>query len=330
MNKHLTAISFFFAASLALAGCGGTKGASSASSLASNTTSSTTSSTTSTTSTPTSDGATLAAAKTIAANATRDGATCDAASLLSACSYSGKETLTKTRAFNLLYQAYHASMPDMVGQRNYGAYLIAVPYTGVPSEAETAVKFLSDHGILVKETTAAGAVINEFNGDEDFTEGLGRYLERFHTYYGTSLHDDFGTTINHDFLYANPETVNKTSADFVDETNLISQSAINTWVSSHLDSMVSGTVKDNALAYKTSLYDETAKEANVCAGAYTSYEILTNPVDYSGLFSSCASLFQKQGFDPLFSKMDIEGEMTIMGHPFGTVDVPCQDQFASS
>jgi hypothetical protein len=64
--------------------------------------------------------------------------------------------------------------------------------------------------------------------------------------------------------------------------------------------MADGANKTNVMAYKTSLYYEDAKEANVCAGAYTAYETLTNPTDYSGLFSSCANLFAKQGIDPLF------------------------------
>jgi hypothetical protein len=68
--------------------------------------------------------------------------------------------------------------------------------------------------------------------------------------------------------------------------------------------MADGANKDERhWLYKTSLYDEDAKEANVCAGAYTAYETLTNPTDYSGLFSSCANLFAKQGIDPLFSSV---------------------------
>jgi hypothetical protein len=93
--------------------------------------------------------------------------------------------------------------------------VISNPYTDVPTEATDAVKFLSDHGILVKETNATGEDIQTFNGDEDFTDGLSRYISRFHAYYGISLKDDFANTVNHDYLYANPDTINKTSADSV-------------------------------------------------------------------------------------------------------------------
>ena len=221
-------------------------------------------------------------------------------------------------------------MPAFVGQRDYGAYVISSPYTDVPAEATDAVKFLSDHGLLVKETNATGEDIQTFNGDEDFTDGLSRYISRFHAYYGISLKDDFANTVNHDCLYANPDTINKTSADTVEETNIVSQTAINSWVSSHAKSMADGANKTNVLAYKTSLYDEDAKEANVCAGAYTAYETLTNPTDYSGLFSSCANLFAKQGIDPLFSSFDISGSMTLLNHPFGELDVPFTSEYAAS
>jgi putative endopeptidase len=325
MKKHFYVLSLFFAASFVLAGCGGPKGTSSSSAIASESPAISSNS-----SLPVADGAVLAAAKTIAANATRDGAAVTAQGLLTATGYTGNETLTKTRGFNLLYKAYQASMPAFVGQRNYGAYVISNPYTDVPTEATDAVKFLSDHGILVKETNASGEDIQTFNGDEDFTSGLSRYISRFHAYYGTSLKDDFANTVNHDYLYANPATINKTSADSVEETNLVSQTAINSWVASHADSMADGANKTNVMAYKTSLYYEDAKEANVCAGAYTAYETLTNPTDYSGLFSSCANLFAKQGIDPLFSKFDITGSISLVGHPFGELDVPFTAQYAAS
>jgi hypothetical protein len=328
MKKRLFLISSFFVACLTLAGCGGGQNASTSTPITSS--GSSTPTTSNSSSTPVADGAVLAAAKTIAANATRDGMAVTANGLLSACGYNGNETLTKTRAFNLLYQAYKAGMPAMVGQRKYGAYVIAIPYTGVPKEAEDAVKFLSDHGILVKETDSTGADISVFNGDEDFTAGLNAYLDRFHAYCGTSLHDDFANTVNHDYLYANAATAQLTPTDSFEDSLVVSQSAINSWVSSHLENMASGAVKDNALLYKTSLENEDAKGSGVCAGAYTSYEVLTNPTDYQGLFSACASLFEKQGFDPLFSSIDMDGTITFLDHPFGEVNVPMKSDFVAS
>jgi predicted metalloendopeptidase len=321
MKKRLFVVSSFFVACVALAGCGGGKNASSSSNTASS------SDTSSNSTTPVADGAVLAAAKKIATNAGRDGMSVTANGLLSACGYSGTEALTKTRGFNLLYKAYQAGMPEMVGQRKYGAYVITIPYTGVPDEATEAVKFLSDHGLLVKEVDSTGADISVFNGDEDFTSNLSLYLDRFHAYCGTSLHDDFANTVNHDFLYANQPYLNKTTTDIFSDTNLVSQSKLDTWVDNHINAMTDGTDKTNLLTYKSSFEDETLKGAGVCAGAYNSYEAIANAADYSSLFSGCASLFTKSGNDPLFSTLTFNAETQFANKNFGILDVPLESQY---
>jgi predicted metalloendopeptidase len=313
-----------------LSGCGGSKDSSSEN-LSSSANSEATSSTPAvSSSTPAAEGATLLAAKTIAANAIRDGvSSVTAAGLLTGAGYNGNEALSKTRAFNLLYQAYHADMPAMVGQRKYGANVLATAYSDVPSEAATAVTFLSDHGLLSKEVDSAGSEVSAFNGEEDFTASLSLYLDRFHAYFGTSLKDDFANSVNHDYLYANSAYLNKNSTDVFGDTHVASQGAINSWIDTHITSMAEGTNKANIQTFKTSFEDETLKSSGDCAGAFSSYESLANAADYASLFSGCASLFKSSGNDPLFSGMSVDGNLPLGGKNLGLITVPFETKYTA-
>jgi hypothetical protein len=316
MNKKLPFFALICASFMVLAGCGN-KGAGD-SSAKPNT--SPFSSVTPTSSTSSEEGEVASAAAKIASNATRDGVKVSASDLLSAASYQGNETLTKTRAFNLFYAAYHASMPEMIGIRKYGANVFPTPYSDVPSEATAAVKFLSDYGLLTHELDEKGEMVTTFNGEEAFaSSSLATYIDRFHAYFGTSLHDDFANTVNYDYIYNNESRKDKTPDDDVYDTNIVSQKKVNDWVDSYYSGMASSDNKANLDRYAWSLVLSNYKTAGSCAGAYATYQQILDATDYASLFSTCASLYDKQGTDPLFSKIETDASMSLYGLSIGRV-----------
>lgn len=261
-----------------------------------------------------------AAAQTITSNANRDGVQIGTVDVLASSGYQGNEKLTKTRAFNLFYAAYHSAMPEMIGIRKYGANVFPTPYSDVPSEATNAVKFLSDYGLLTHELDEHGEMINSFNGDEEFTSAsLATYLDRFHAYFGTSLHDDFANTANYDYIYTNAARKDKTTTDSVYDTNIVSQRKVNDWVAAYLEDMSDGDNKTNLNKYFYSYFMGQYKKAGSCAGAYSTYQQLLDTTDYASLFSTCASLYDSQGTDPLFSNIETDAQMSIYGLSIGRV-----------
>jgi hypothetical protein len=261
---------------------------------------------------PLPDGETYKAATTLVANAARDGITTDVKTVLSATGYTGNETLTKTRAFNLFYRVYKDHMPEQIGYRKYDAYSLSTPYADVPAEAQDAVTFLSGVGLLTPETDESGAEITAFNGDEAFPEKLMKtYLDRFHAYFGTSKTDDFSSYVNADFIYTNADFKDKTPSDDITDTNLVSQKAINSWVINHISSMAEGDSKTKIDHYTAAYEDLTQKAAGKCSGAFTDYQSILNTTTYAELFDRCAAIFKTTGSDPLFQKTAMSGELAI-------------------
>lgn len=266
-------------------------------------------------------GETYKAAATIASNAVRDGMDVSTESLLRSAGYKGGESLTKTRAFNLFYQAYKDKMPEKIGARSYTAYVMSTPYADVPAEANDAVKFLMNYGLLDYELDSAGQAVTAFNGDEVFSEALMKtYLSRFHAYVGVSKVDDFCMADNYEFAYTNEAFKNKTPDDGVYDTHLVSQSNINSWVLNKQKELPVSNEKTSIDSFQTTYYDSTRRAAKDCCGAYNAYESILNTTSYSELFDCCASLFKAQGVDPLFSKTAMYSEIRIGTKITGMID----------
>jgi predicted metalloendopeptidase len=268
----------------------------------------------------------------IVSNAAREGVNITTNQLLEKASYNGNEEVTKSRFFNLLYLTFKDSMPEHVGARVYeGAP--EVKYASVPTEASSAVEFLNSRGLLTPEYDSEGKAIDSFNGDEICSQSLiNTYLDRFHAYIGKSEVDDFHNADNYDFLFNNPKYADKKASDSFSDTNIVSSSAITSWVQKRISEMPEGERKTNINTYVTSYNDVSSKVANNCSGAFSNYQKVADCTDFASLFKLSASLYKSQGSELFFDRISMDSGMSILGKavleiiPFNSLNT--SDEFA--
>ena len=129
----------------------------------------------------------------------------------------------------LLQQGFDSRMPEHKGARVFQGHptsMEEIRVSGITTSSQTysALAWLVSKGLYVPNQTStyyAAMVVSKAT--------VQTYIDRLHAYIGGSKKNDFFTTVNHGFLYDNCPDDGKTATDSVYKTNLIPQSAINTW-----------------------------------------------------------------------------------------------------
>jgi len=302
-------------ASLPLAGCGKTTSSSSASASASNTGTSASASGSASVSTSSSSseeptpaaGTTAAGIHDTCYNAKKDGIILGEDTLLSRTGYSGTETLTKTRFFNILYYAYHDAMPNHQGQRLYNAApAIAESFYGhIPANTVLAYEWLNGRGLYTPEKNASGEDVTSFNGSKAVSDSFMKtYYNRLHSYCGVSKLDDFATSEDYDYYFEDSSRVAGKSDSLTYETEIVSYANIAQWFQAHLLSMPDGTHKDNLFNFYKSYNNDSVKVKGNLGGFYTRFKEIADASSISAFLTLDESLFAEQGFDPLFKTFE--------------------------
>ena len=127
-----------------------------------------------------------------------------------------------------------------------------------------------------------------------------RWLDRIHAYIGTSQTDDFFTTVNHDYLYENPDIAYAQPSDAVYDSNLISENRIVAWVKDRL-------LADPASnAFYETFIDTSWRTGGYIGGLVDDINSLLNASDIGGFIGELKNLAKNNGYCPLWDELALE------------------------
>ncbi|MBQ9458117.1 MAG: hypothetical protein IJU64_06450 [Bacilli bacterium] len=195
----------------------------------------------------------------------------------------------------LLHQGFAPVMPEKTGARSFQGYpasIDSIRLSGVTSSSQTylALSWLVDKGLYVpnrNSTFYASMVVKE--------DTVNTYLNRIHAYIGNSKKDDFYTTVNRDFLYDNCPDEGKDATDSVYKTNLIPQSAINTWAKGLYDEV--GAAKNFDATY----LDFDRRKQGDSSGLCEAINAFLDDTTWAELKATMETMIATTGYCPLWS-----------------------------
>src|SRR5574344_1101096 len=252
------------------------------------------------------DGSIALLAENLAKFGTHFGIATTGTDLLSKAELSGQESTLYSAVYRLFYQEFKDTMPEFKGARRFGA-APKVELTGVPADVAPAIAFLQDHGLY---TPTSGAT--------DWADGamseieIATYCDRFSAYYGTSLKDDYFSTVNHDALYENSATAEIEPSTSHYRTSIVDAKVIQNWVGNLLKETGSNPYLQSAQAFEETLLD-TASRKDATHGILNAVNSILNTTSEASFLSAVESLSATQYYDPLFVDQDYLGLTLVSG-----------------
>ena len=217
--------------------------------------------------------------------------------LLSDSGLTHDAAFTKGNVARLLKAAFEGYMPAMMGQRKLLVYESELEgKKNIPTqEVLDAVNWICQFGLWV-DFDDETKVMTKKDIDTIFA--------RFYQYFGTNYKDDFDTSINYDFYFANENTdVSYYKSKLVDSEKI--QSTCLDYMKRYI-----GSGSEYTSRYKGAL-DYFEGEINYSflkeEGIADEISNLSNPVSESAWVSSCYQMFKDYGSSPLLNFVSVEG-----------------------
>jgi putative endopeptidase len=184
----------------------------------------------------------------------------------------------------LLKAGFEDSMPEIKGQRKYGAiFTMPDSYVYSDSKVKDALKWMVSYGLWGND--------NFVQDDPISDETLTTILKRFYAYFGTVETDDFFATANHDFLYEDSSDSAITSSSYYAVSNLLSSKAVTNNVISYAEALAKSDSDGSpfytqALNYYKGTLDYTFSSDSDVASEITKIKAIASLTDWSSYASS--------------------------------------------
>ena len=196
--------------------------------------------------------------------------------------------------------AFAGLMPSKKGARNFQASTSKVASTRIAGAASGSAKYkalqwLESYGLFVPSNG-----LNHDCGRALDSALMKRWLDRIHAYMGTSKNDDFFTTVNHDYLYENPDIAYAQPNASVYDSNLISDHRVVEWVKGRLP------VEPSSNAFYETFIDTSWRTGGYIGGLVDDINSLLNASDIGGFIGELKKLAKNNGYCPLWDELALE------------------------
>ena len=254
-----------------------------------------------------------AAAETIAKAANRYGSSFKGEDLLNNAGVSKNAKLTNETATKLLHAAFKDTLPARTGARRVQGYDVKLAdFTDVKEDASyyEALSWLVDTGLYVP------AIQGKFEASSNMTnKELKLYLDRFHAYFGSSIVDDFFSTVNHDYLFEDERWKDKTDplldtdgdglpdGEYVYDSNLIPQAQMNEFARRMIEKSKNGEGEPYLANFASTYYDVEEREASL-AGLKTLVNNIINATSIRKLTNVLQKALNDLGFSPFWTSYE--------------------------
>ena len=206
----------------------------------------------------------------------------------------------------LLQSAFASRMPEHIGARKFQGYsnysLLAINTDGFQTNDSgyAAIKWLNDRGLFTPDdgTFAASTVVTP--------ETAKIWIDRFHTYIGTSAKDDFFAYANHDLLY--DQCPDKGGPhDSISYSSLISQKNINDWAKSFYEEV------PEAKAFESTYFDMDRRVKGDASGLAEAIRSLTDVETIGEFIGALKKMVEDTGYCPLWESTEYGKQSPVIG-----------------